>query len=218
MTAISAVFLSGTVFGILICAVVYILITGVIWDPFRTFLRMLAIDTNSKQKQQYMLVMLNVGQSVLNAGMRLIVFITLKITTLEYVFVVFAAITAVELVLGARLSQLLKNDRTEILNIGGKLFADAIDTVAMTVEQQLMDVGFEKKQAIACRLLIENKLLESLSDSEGADINVQLSLEYGEIKARLTIGEEKLDVLAAPGEDDFSRLIFGRVTGILNLD
>lgn len=218
LTAISAVFLSGTVLGILICAVVYILITGVIWDPFRTFLRMLAVDTNSKQKQQYMLVMLNVGQSVLNAGMRLIVFITLKITTLEYVFVVFAAITAAEIVLGARLSRMLKSDRTEILNIGGKLFADAIDTVAMTVEQQLTDVGFEKKQAIACRLLIENKLLEFLSESEGADINVQLSLEYGEIKARLTVGEEKTDVLAAPGEDDFSRLIFGRVTGILNLD
>lgn len=218
LTAIAALFFSGTAFGILICAVVYILITGVIWDPFRTFLRMLAVDTNSKQKQQYMLVMLNVGQSMLNAGMRLIVFITLKITTLEYVFVVFSVITAVEIILGARLSQLLKNNKTEISNIVGKLFPGEIDTVAVTVEQQLMDFGFENKQAIACRLLIENKLLEFLSGREGADISVQLSWEYGEIKARLTIGEERMDVLSSPGEDDFSRLIFGSVTGVLNLD
>lgn len=34
----------------------------------------------------------------------------------------------------------------------------------------------------------------------------------------VVIGEEKIDVLVGPGEDDFSRLIFGRVANILNLD
>ncbi len=100
---VSGVLLRKTTLPIIAAGVAYIVVKGILWDPLRTFLRMTAVDTNSKKRQQRMLVLLNAGQSVISIIMDLIIVGILKVLSLEYVFLAFAIISFATVICAAML-------------------------------------------------------------------------------------------------------------------
>lgn len=208
----SGLFFGKAIVPILLAGLFYIAVGGIVWDPLRTFLRMLVTDTNNKERQQTMLIILNVGQSVVSIMMDLVVVSTLKIYSLEYVFLVFAVILAIELFFAVRLyAQIVSY--IELMHYQSALNEEEIDQISELVYNCLFDAGYEKLEAVACRLLVEEKLLDCLEkgmQDEHVDINVVLKLDDACIN--LTVGGEKIDIFRMPEEDDpVSNIIFGSI-------
>jgi hypothetical protein len=216
LTGISGIYLKNTVPGIIMMAVVYILMC-MIWDPMRTYLRMAAVDTNSRRKQQNMLVLLNLGQSVINVFMKLTVYVILKIFSLEYVFPFFALISILEIILALRLSVKCR-ESIEILDTEKILTAEALDDIAVTVYDLLTEYGLERKQALSYRFLIEEKLLDKLEHGhEKEKVRIVLFDKHGEISVKLSVGGEEIDVFAIPQTtDESSSKMFGNLLGGLD--
>ncbi|MBR4581587.1 MAG: hypothetical protein IKO32_10175 [Lachnospiraceae bacterium] len=213
ITAAAGFFFKNTFIGIVMMAVVYILMC-MIWDPMRTFLRMAAVDTNSRNKQQTMLVLLNVGQSVINVFMRLIVFLMLRRFTVEYVFPFFAAVSVVIIILSARLAVKCR-ESIELLNIETELTAEELDNIASTIYDLLIQNGLESKEAVRYRFLVEEKLLDCLENGdEKQDVRIVLVNKHDEVDVKLTVGGKEIDVFAIPQSGDkASSDIFGRLLG-----
>ena len=216
LTGISGIYLKNTVPGIIMMAVVYILMC-MIWDPMRTYLRMAAVDTNSRRKQQNMLVLLNLGQSVINVFMKLTVYVILKIFSLEYVFPFFALISIIEIILALRLSVKCR-ESIEILDTEKILTAEALDDIAVTVYDLLTEYGLERKQALSYRFLIEEKLLDKLEHGhEKEKVRIVLFDKHGEISVKLSVGGAEIDVFAIPQTtDESSSRMFGNLLGGLD--
>ena len=211
MTAVAGIYLKNSISGIVIIAFSYFLL-AIIWDPMRTFLRMLAVDTNSKKKQQKMLVLLNVGQSVINVFLRLIVYVILRFLPLSYVFPVFALLMMIEIIMALRL--VIKcRESLELMNIETVLTEEELDNIAMSVYELLLETGLDSKQAFSYRFLVEEKLLDQMENGH-KDENVRIGMyaKNDEISIKLTVGGEEINVFAVSKSDDaVSTTIFGNL-------
>ncbi len=206
---ISGLFFRGTIIPIVLAALAYVIIKGVLWDPLRTFLRMTAVDTNSKKKQQTMLVYLNAGQSVVSILMDLLVVGVLKIFAIEYVFLAFAVIGAFTAVCAARLRRALQQS-AEIVRYETVLNEASVDRISQIVYEKLTEAGLQTKEALSYRLLAEEKLMECIKEGK-TDSSVCLSLvsKLDDIHVRLQVGGEEEDVFMYPKDADVvSQMIF----------
>ncbi len=217
LTGLSGIFFRGTMQGFLVIAAMYIIVKGIIWDPMRILLRMKAVDTNSKKRQQLMLTLLNAGQSVVSIIMRLIVLAAMNIAGLEYVFPVFALIMAAELVLAIKLAGEMKKEK-ELLKYETVLSEEEIDNTVQMIVDLLERSGMERKLVLSYRLIVEERLLERLKDGHrGEDVMIVLTLKQDELDITLTAGGEQIDVFGGPkSSDEFSSKVFSRL--FMNID
>ena len=209
---ISGLFFKETIWPIILTGMAYVIVKGVIWDPLRTFLRMTAVDTNSKNRQQSMLVYLNAGQSVVSVLMDLMVVGILKILPLEYVFIVFSVISAIMVIFAVMLMWEFKRS-VEIMNYRDTFDEVSIDEISQTLYNHLINAGMEAKEALSYRLLTEEKLIESLTEkNRGTVVCVSLSTKFDDINVSLKIGDEERDIFTLAREDDLiSQIIFQNV-------
>ena len=217
LTGLAGLLLRNSIPGIVIMGASYILIRGIVWDPMRVLLRLKAVDTNSKKKRQFMLVLINLGQSVTRLIMRVIVCVTLKIAALDFVFLVFAVIMLAEMVIAYRLSKLLK-DEYEVLSTEFPLTADDIDHTSQTILDILEQNDIERKQALTYRLLVEERLFELLkSGHEGENARMTLIKKQDEFDVKLSVGDTQVDVFSVPeSNDSASSGIYSSLMGSLD--
>ena len=199
---------------IVTAGIFYVVVRGIFWDPLRTFLRMTAADTNSKKQQQTTLIALNAGQSVTKLLMDLIVVGILKVFSLEYVFLAFAAVLAAIVLLSFVLKRELGGD-LELLRYEAVLTTEEIDRISGILFERLLDAGMEQKEALSHRLLSEEKLLECISSGKaGQPFVMVLSKKLDGFFVDLKVGEEKLDIFEIPlAGDEISRDIFFNIVG-----
>ncbi|MBR6090333.1 MAG: hypothetical protein IKP86_10395 [Anaerolineaceae bacterium] len=212
LTGLSVFFLKGTIPGFVTIAAMYIAARGIIWDPMRTLLRMKAVDTNSKKRQQLMLTLLNAGKSVTGIIMRLIVLAAMNIAGLEYVFPVFALIMVAEVLLAFKLSGEMKNE-TEMLRYETVLSEAEIDNTVQMMDELLDQTGMEHRNILSYRLIVEEKLLEKLNNGHrGEDVKIVLTVKQDELDIKLTVGDEQINVFSGPQfPDEFSLKVFPRL-------
>ena len=201
-----------TLVPILLAGLFYVLVKGVFWDPLRTFLRMAAVDTNSKKRQQSMLVLLNVGQSVTAILMDLIVVGVLKLLSLEYVFISFAVISILTAVCAVLLHRELRQ-KTELLFYEMTLNESEIDTVSQKVFDSLTESGTDHKEALSYRFLLEEKLIECMQEGkQNETIRICLFQKMEDIILTLKVGNEERDVFSLPqSKDSVSQTIFSSI-------
>lgn len=212
IVGLSGIFLKGTTISVILMAISFIIVKGMLWSPMRTFLKMKAVDTNSKKRQQFMLVMINMGQSITSIVIHLIAISTLSIWSLEYVFIVFAFVSGIEAFLAFKLIKELKKNK-DILNIETVLTESGIDEVSEKISQILIDTGIERKQAISYRFLIEERLLECINNGKKNEkIAIVLTWKQSEISVKLTVEGKDIDVFSFPqNKDPFTTYIYNKL-------
>ena len=208
---------SGLAFGktmipLVLTGISYIMVRGVVWDPLRTFLRTIAADTNNKKRQQKMMMMLSVGQSGGGILMDLLVVGTLRLFSLEHVFLVCAVVAAAEMLFAVGLYQELRR-QTELLRYHDVLDSGGVDRVSERVFDCLCGVGFEKKDALSYRILLEEKLLGRMDKgAENEPVEVVLTARLDDVCVRLAVGGEAIDIFRMPEDGDrFANAIFSNV-------
>ena len=212
LTGLTGLITKNYLLSVILIGILYVIVKGIIWDPMRTFLRIMAVDTNNKRKQQKMLMLLNAGQSVTNIIMRLIVFVTMKAFSLEYVFLIFAGLMVVEFVLAVRFAIACRNTIV-LLNMKTILTEEEIDHISDAVVQVLSQQGLERKTVSAYRLLIEEKLGEALNEeNRNKKVNLMIDYNHDEYKVKLFVDGNKKDVFAmSQTEDTFSNVIYKNI-------
>ena len=213
---ISSLLFGRTVLPIIIAGVAYVAVKGFLWDPMRTFLRMSAVDTDSKKKQQTMLVFLNAGQSVGSILMDLIVVGILKILALEYVFLVFSVISIIIVICAVILRKEFKAT-VEIMYYETVLNETSIDKISQLIYDNLMKTGMESREALSYRLLSEEKLAECITEGNRDDaVSVKLYEKLDDLHLILKVGGEEKDLFRLPTNGDpVSEMIFhGIIRGI----
>ncbi len=211
---ISGILFQKSWFPVIAAGALYVAVRGVVWDPLRTYLRMTAADTNSKKRQQTILIALNAGQSVTKILMDLIVVGILNLFPLEYVFLAFAAVCGVLVVLSVQLKKELVSE-LELLRYEAVLQTEEVDRIAGTLFDRLLDAGMDQKEAVSYRLLAEEKLLACLKNGKaGQPLSVILSKKLNGLFVDLTVGEDKMDLFEIPlTGDEVSRDIFFHIVG-----
>ena len=201
-----------TMVSVIFTGIAYIALRGVFWDPLRTFLRAAAVDTNSKQRQQTMMMLLNIGQSGTGILMDLLVVGTLKLFSLEYVFLVFAAVLVLEIFMALGLLAQLRQ-RTELLRYHDVLNNGGVNRVSERVFACLCGAGFEKQEVLPCRILLEEKLINCMDKgAKNEPIEVVLTVRLDDFQINLIVGEEKIDIFKTPEDGDlFASMIFSNV-------
>ena len=209
---ISALAARKSMTPVLLAGIAYVLVKGIFWDPLRTFLRMTAVDTNSKNKQQSMLMLLNAGQSAIGIIMDLIVVGVLKAFSLEYVFLIFALINCVTVVCAMMLRRELKNS-VRLLHYESVLNEGEIDIISNQVFDGLKNAGLNSKEALLYRILTEEKLMECMNEGlRNEKLTVSLNARLDEFNVCLRIGEEERDIFTLPtGGDSASVQIFQNI-------
>lgn len=209
LVGFSGLFFSKTMFPIIAAGIAYIIVRGLLWDPLRTFLRMTAVDTNSKKRQQSMLVFLNAGQSLVGILMNLIVVTILKFYSLEYVFLTFAVISIIIVICSILLRMELKH-QIEIMNFETLLNEKGINEISQIVYDDLKEVGMEQKEALSYRLLTEEKLVEYINAGKREEkVSVRLIAKMDDFCVNLKVGDEEGDIFTLPRDgDSVSQQIF----------
>lgn len=212
LTGLTGLITKNNLLAVIMIGILYVIVKGIIWDPMRTFLRIMAVDTNNKRKQQKMLMLLNAGQSVTSIIMRLIVFITMKVFSLEFVFLIFAGILVVELISAVQLA-IVCRDTIELMNMETVLTEEEIDHISDEVVQILSQQGVESKIVSAYRLLIEEKLGEALNgEKRNKKVKLIIDYNYDEYKVKLFIDGDERDVFAmSQTEDTYSNVIYKNI-------
>lgn len=204
--------LSGKTFvAAILSGIAYILIKGVIWDPMRTFLRMTAVDTNSKSKQQSMLV-LNSGQSVVSIVMDLIVVGILNILSMEYVFLCFAMLCCITFACAIMLRRELQKS-VQLMCYGTVLNENEIDNISRLVYDDLINVGAGSKEAASYRILTEEKLISCMNEGKRDEkLTVSLYSRLDEYHVSIKFGEYEHDIFTpSVGDDPISDMIFKNI-------
>lgn len=216
MIGVTGILFRGTWIPVITAGLFYVVVRGVFWDPLRIYLRMTAVDTNSKIQQQTALVALNAGQSVTKILMDLAVLGILRLFSLEYVFLAFAVICAVIVILSFVLKKQLGGD-LELLRFESVLKREGIDHISGILYGRLLDAGMDQKEALSYRLLCEEKLLECLdARMAGQPLCMVLSKKLDGFFVDLNVGEAKMDLFQIPlTDDELSREIFFHITGNL---
>lgn len=205
--------LSGKTFvAAVLSGITYIFIKGVIWDPMRTFLRMTAVDTNSKSKQQSMLVLLNSGQSVVSIVMDLIVVGILNILSMEYVFLCFAVLCCITFACAIMLRIELQKS-VQLMCYGTVLNENEIDNISRLVYDDLINVGAGSKEAASYRILTEEKLISCMNEGKrDEELTVSLYSRLEEYHVSIKFGEDKYDIFTpSVGDDPISDMIFQNI-------
>ena len=217
LTGLTGVIFKESIICIIIAGCVYAFIKSTVHDSLRTYMKTIAIDINSRKKQQYMLMLLNVGQSVTNIVMRGIVLFVMTIASLEYVFIAFSVIVSAEIVIAFRLKNML-GQNMPLLSIETVLTEGSIDNIAQNVTDVLIDDGIEKKQALCYRMLIEERLIALISSGhKNEKLTITLYAKPDDINVSLSVNEEEIDVFAMPqAVDEVSTTLFSRVFGRLS--
>ncbi len=202
----------------MIFAALYIVVRGIVWDPMRTLLRVKAVNTNSKKRQQLTLTLLNAGKSVVGITMRLIVLAAMNVAGLEYVFLVFAFIMVAEVVLALKLSGEMKNE-TELLKFETVLSEEEIDNTVQMMVELLDQTGMEHRNVLSYSLILEERLLEKLNNGHrGEDVKIVLTQKQDELDIKLSVGGEQIDVFNGPqSPDDFSLRVFPRLLNNIDI-
>ena len=191
-----------TMTPILFAGIAYILVRGILWDPLRTFLRMTAVDTNSKNRQQSMLVLLNAGQSVISIVMDLIVVWILNVLSLEFVFPVFALISCITVISALMLQRELKKC-IQLLHYEAVLNENEIDKISRWVYDELKKTGLDSKEALSYRILAEEKLVECMNEGmRNERLTVSLNARLNDFNVSLKVGEEERDIFKLPTSGD----------------
>lgn len=209
---ISSLLFSQTIVPIIIAGFAYVAVKGFLWDPTRTFLRMSAVDTNSKKKQQTMLVLLNAGQSVVSILMDLVVVSILKIFALEYVFLVFSGIGIIIVICAVMLRKEFKSV-IEIMYYETVLDEKSIDRISQLIYDNLMKTGMESREALSYRILSEEELSECISEGKRYDVVcVRLFKKLDNFHLSLKVGGKERDIFRLPTDGDpVSEMIFHRI-------
>ena len=209
LVGICGLLFSKTIFPIIIAGIAYVIVRGIFWDPLRTFLRMTAVDTNSKKRQQSMLVFLNAGQSLVSILMNLIVVIILKTYSLEYVFLAFAIISIIIVICAILLRMELKH-QIEIMHFETVLNEKGINEISQIVYDDLNKVGIEHKEALSYRLLTEEKLMDYIKAGKREEkVSVRLVTKMDDFYVNLKVGDEEGDIFTLPkSNDSVSQQIF----------
>jgi hypothetical protein len=212
LIAISGLLFRKTIIPVFIAGIAYVVVKGIIWDPLRTFLRMTAVDTNSKKRQQSMLVFLNAGQSVVSILMDLIVVGILTVCSLEYVFLVFSGISAIIVIFAVLLRKELKQ-QVEIMQYETRLNEREADEISQIIYDHLLKFGIESKEALSYRLLTEEKLLEYIKKGKtGEKLCVRLVSKLDDFHVNLRVGDEDGDIFMIPSSgDSISQQIFHNI-------
>jgi hypothetical protein len=173
---------------------------------------MTAVDTNSKKRQQSMLVFLNAGQSLVGILMNLIVVTILKFYSLEYVFLTFAVISIIIVICSILLRMELKH-QIEIMNFETLLNEKGINEISQIVYDDLKEVGMEQKEALSYRLLTEEKLVEYINAGKREEkVSVRLIAKMDDFYVNLKVGDEEGDIFTLPRNgDSISQQIFHSV-------
>ena len=205
-------FSGKTLAAAILSGIAYIFIKGVFWDPMRTFLRMTAVDTNSKNKQQSMLVLLNSGQSVVSIVMDLIVVGILNILSMEYVFLCFALISCITLACAIMLRRELKNS-VQLMHYEAVLNENEIDNISRRVYDDLVKAGVSSKEAASYRILTEEKLINFMNEGKRNEkLTARLYSRLGDYHVSIKIGENEHDIFSrSVGEDPVSDMIFQNI-------
>ncbi len=208
----SGLFFGKSIVPVCLAGLFYIAIRGIFWDPLRTFLRMLVTDTNSKKRQQTMLMILNIGQSVVSIAMDLIVVSTLKIYSLEYVFLAFSVILTIELIFAAQLHAKIAS-QIELMQYHSALNEEEVDRISELVYACLVDAGYDKREALQNRLLVEEKLIACLNnDMRDAPVDISVTRKLDDACINLTIRDKKIEIFRMPEESDsLSNIIFSNI-------
>lgn len=212
LTGMAGLITKNYLLAVVMIGITYVIVKGIVWDPMRTFLRIMAVDTNNKRKQQKMLMLLNAGQSVVSIIMRLIVFITMTVFSLEYVFLIFAALMVIEIILAVRLA-IACRDTIELVNLKTVLTEEEIDHISDEVVQTLSRQGLESRIVSAYRLLIEEKLGEALNgENRNKKVNLIIDYNHDEYKVKLFIDGNEKDVFAmSQTEDNLTNVIYKNI-------
>jgi hypothetical protein len=212
LIGISGLLFSKTVFPIIVAGIAYVVVRGLLWDPLRTFLRMTAVDTNSKKRQQSMLVFLNAGQSLVTILMSLIVVIILKTYSLEYVFLAFAVISIIIVICAIILRMELKH-QIEIMHFETILNERGINEISKIIYDDLKEAGVEQKEILSYRLLTEEKLIEYIKAGKREEkVSVRLIAKMDDFYVNLKVGDEEGDIFTLPRNgDSISQQIFHSV-------
>ena len=209
---ISGLTVRNNLLPVLLAGIAYIIVKGICWDPLRTFLRMTAVDTNSRNKQQRMLVLLNLGQSVISIIMDFVVVGVLKILSLEYIFITFALISFITVICAVMLVRELKNS-VQLMYYEFVLNESEIDNISQRIYDVLKKAGRNSKEALSYRILTEEKLMEYLNEGmRDKRLLVSLYAKLDDFHVSLKFGDEEKDIFTLPlSGDSVSEQIFRNI-------
>ena len=210
--AFAGLFLGKTMVSVILIGILYMVVRGVFWDPLRTFLRTTAADTNNKKRQQKMMMLLNIGQSGIAILMDLLVIGILHLYALEYVFLVFAGVLTVETILAAWLGRELRQ-QTELAFYCDILNRSALDRISEHIFNCLLNAGYERREALSYKILLEEKLLECMnSDAENIPVEVKAIAKMDDIHIDLVVGGKHIDIFKMTESGDiFSKIIYNNI-------
>ena len=159
-----------------------------------------------------MLMILNIGQSVVSIAMDLIVVSTLKIYSLEYVFLAFSVILTIELIFAAQLHAKIAS-QIELMQYHSALNEEEVDRISELVYACLVDAGYDKREALQNRLLVEEKLIACLNnDMRDAPVDISVTRKLDDACINLTIRDKKIEIFRMPEESDsLSNIIFSNI-------
>lgn len=187
----AGIFIKNTI----ICSAVIglsMLAVAIIRDPLRIYIRYISLNTGSPQTQQFLLTMLDFGQSVISVILNAMVLFVLKRTDISHLFIVIGFVSSIEF-LSLILFYIKLKERSGRLKLKYKLNRQNITEIINHATIFCNSKHQNSKKIIAHTLMLEETLLNILDKNHGEMVAIIFEIKSETIFASVEINGEKID-------------------------
>lgn len=170
----------------------YIIIVS-IRMPIRTYFRTIATDTNDKKLQQFMLIALDFGQSIVAIAINGIAALVITNSGLNASMMLFGLLAAAAFFCTLIFAREMKQG-SNLLKLSYTLEPNTVDIVSERIAEFGNLMKLSSEVVISYRLLAEEILLSNIENGKsGEEVYLDIATENGNLSMSITVAGEKAE-------------------------